>query len=209
MPAIKEITVYKFEELSESAKERARDWYRRGICDDSWWYECVYEDAATIADLMGIDLRQRAAKTIGGATVHKPAIYFSGFASQGDGACFEGEYRYRTGALKAVKDYAPELHRIAADLQAIQKRHFYKLRAKSKQRGRYSHSGSMAVDVWHVDGVDVSRDAEDSITQALRDFADWIYRQLEKEYDFQNSDEAIDESIIANGYEFLESGKLA
>lgn len=43
----------------------------------------------------------------------------------------------------------------------------------------------------------------------MRAFADWIYRQLETEYDYQNSDEQVDESIIANEYEFTEEGKPA
>lgn len=28
-----------FDELSDEAKERAREWYRQGNCDDSFWSE--------------------------------------------------------------------------------------------------------------------------------------------------------------------------
>ncbi len=49
----------------------------------------------------------------------------------------------------------------------------------------------------------------DAIEQALKDFAYWIYKQLEQEYDYQNSDEQIDESIRANEYEFDEKGGIA
>jgi hypothetical protein len=42
----------------------------------------------------------------------------------------------------------------------------------------------------------------------MRDFADWIYRQLESEYDYANSDESVDENILCNEYEFDENGKL-
>jgi len=48
---------------------------------------------------------------------------------------------------------------------------------------------------------------EDDIKKALRDFADWIYRQLEREYEYQTSDEQADEAIRANGYTFTEYGK--
>jgi len=37
----------------------------------------------------------------------------------------------------------------------------------------------------------------------------FFYRQLQSEYDYQNSDEATEESILANDYEFTENGDLA
>lgn len=54
---------------------------------------------------------------------------------------------------------------------------------------------------------DMTEDAEDSIIEALRDLARWLYRQLEAEYDHLTSDEAIDDSIIANEYTFTENGR--
>ena len=51
--------------------------------------------------------------------------------------------------------------------------------------------------------------AESDITQLMRDFADWIYRQLEAEYEYQNSDEQVIESIRCNEYEFDEQGERA
>ena len=73
--------------------------------------------------------------------------------------------------------------------------------------GRYSHSGCMDASVWHYDDQhrDIG-DAEDDIAQLMRDFADWIYDQLEKEYEYQCSDNVVEESIIANEYEFDEDG---
>jgi hypothetical protein len=44
------------------------------------------------------------------------------------------------------------------------------------------------------------------VTQCMRDFADWIYDQLRKEYEYQMSDEQVDETLIANEYEFDEDG---
>ena len=65
----------------------------------------------------------------------------------------------------------------------------------------------MRVSVEHSDDPyrDIS-DAEDTVTQCLRDFADWIYSQLEKAYDWENSDEQIAETILCNEYEFTEDG---
>lgn len=204
-------TGFHYSELSERAKEKAREWYRTSSQDDNFFAECVCEDAATIGALMGIDINQKPVKLMNGSTRYDPAIYYSGFWSQGDGASFDCEYRYAKGSVKAVASLTGNdktLVRIASGLQAIQKRHFYKLRAKSKVSGNYVHSGCMGVDVWHAD--DEYRDigeAESEITECLRDFANWIYRQLETEYDYQNSDSAVAESIECNGHEFTEEGE--
>ena len=53
---------------------------------------------------------------------------------------------------------------------------------------------------------EMTADAEDEIGEALRDLARWLYRQLEREFDYLNSDEAVDEVILANGYGFTEAG---
>jgi hypothetical protein len=43
----------------------------------------------------------------------------------------------------------------------------------------------------------------------MRDFADWIYKGLEAEYDYRMSDEAVDEAMEVNEYEFTEEGEPA
>lgn len=192
-----EIGVYQFNELSESAKEKAREWYRSGAGQDSFWSECVIEDVKEIGKILGIDIDN---------------IYFSGFSSQGDGACFEGYYSYQKGSAKKVRQYAPldkELHLIADRLQAIQRKVFYTATATVKQRGHYMHSGCTNVSVNMADeyGQNIFSEVEDEITDLLREFMDWIYSRLEKEWDYMNSDKSVDESILANEYEFLESGE--
>jgi len=103
--------LYSYDELSDDAKEKARDWYRGGAFDFEWWFDAVY-DAKQIGALMGIDIDE---------------VYFSGFWSQGDGACFTGEYRYKKGSVAAIKKEFPtdkELHYIAENLAAIQRQNF-------------------------------------------------------------------------------------
>lgn len=204
---VMETTVYKFGELSDRAKERARDWFRQGNLDYDWW-DFIYEDAATIAGLMGIDLRTRPVKLMGGGTRYEPCIFFRGFCSQGDGACWEGTYSYKEGSVRAVKDHAPqdnELHRIVSGLYDIQRRYFYKLSARCAHRGHYYHSGCMDIDVDFGD-FNYNKGTDEELTQLLRDFADWIYSQLDSEYYYRMSDEAVDEDIEANEYEFNEDG---
>lgn len=206
----RQITAYHFDNLSDTAKECARDWYRQSSYGDTFWSENVIEDAANVADLLGINLRTRAAKLMNGSTRMEPAIYWSGFSSQGDGACFEGNYSYRKGASKAIRDFAPqdtELHAIADELQAIQRRHFYRLDAVVRHTGHYSHAHSTTIEVFdREDNYRDIGDADERIADALRDFMHWIYRLLEKEWDYQNADEQVDENIRANEYEFDENG---
>lgn len=191
-----EFKIYSFDELSESAKQKAINCALESN-DFEFESEYVIEDSKELAALFGLDIEK---------------IYYSGFCSQGDGACFEGRYKYKKGGLNAVKFYAPndtELHDIVKELQKIQSKHFYKLVATTKQSGHYMHSGCMAVDVMLSD--DQYRDigeSEDDITVALRNFADWIYNRLDREYDYINSDAVIIENIIESDYEFLKNGTI-
>lgn len=210
MPETRTYQIFKYDELSDRAKETARQWFCSTAFNYSCDWEFVYEDAARMAEILGIGLRTRPVKLMGGGTRQGLNIYFSGFWSQGDGACFEGTYHYKPGALKAIKAEAPqdeELQRIARELQAVQARHFYKLTASMSHSGHYSHSGCMDVSVEHSEDPyrDIG-DAEDDIRQLMRDFADWIYAQLEKEYNYQTSDEVVEEAILANEYTFDEDG---
>ncbi len=196
---IVETKVYKYEELSDSAKERAREWYlENGLCYD--WWDDSYEDFCRVAEILGIEIStRRDGKT--------PEIYFTGFYCQGSGSSFNGTYRYAKGAVAKIKQYAPqdeELHRIAESLQAVQSRHFYKLRASIKTR----RDDSIRVEVWH--GDDQYRDignAEDKVRDLMNDFNDWMFKRLQDEYEYLTSDEQVAESIIANEYEFDEDGK--
>ena len=205
-------TAYTYQELSDDAKEVARNWFKEFTAQD-FEYDSVYEDAAISAKLLGIDLDKKHVPLMNGTTRPEPKIWFSGFCSQGDGACFEGSYAYAKGASKAIRSYAPqdeELHAIADALQALQKPSFYRLEATCTHSGRYYHSGCMSVCVGlaNCGFHDVSEDTENTLTDVLRSFADWIYSQLEAEYDYQTSDEHAEEGIEANEYEFNEDGTI-
>lgn len=211
MPQVIATTVYRLDELSEGAKDRARAWYREGGFDHDW-FDAVYEDFQRIAEILGIRLKTRTTRLVGGRTREDPCIWFSGFCSQGDGACWEGVYVYRKSAAADLRAYAPQdktLHRIAETLQAAQQQNFYQLRAEVTHRGNYYHAFSMAIDVTRDCPAlqELVGNAEAIVIGALRDLANWLYRQLEQEYDYLTSDEAVDETLVANGYTFIEEGR--
>jgi hypothetical protein len=222
MPRVIERTVYTFSELSEKAKEKARDWYRETLHDESDWWDQIYEDASTIAGLMGVSISN---KHVRGTPIHNsPSIYFSGFCSQGDGASFEGRYTYKPDAIEAITEYAPrdtELLRIATELTLLQttarlttgRRLEARIKAHGSDGGNYSHSGTMNIEVTYQheeDGVSPPDDQDKTLTALMRDFADWIYEQLEAEDTWRYSDECIDEYLKESSanHEFDEFGSV-
>jgi len=194
MPQVHKITTFSYDELSDEAKEKARASWREGQLEYDWW-DFVYEDAKTIGALMGIDIDK---------------IYFSGFCSQGDGAQFEGDYQYKKGSVKTVKEYAPkdtELHAIALELYKVQRRNFYQLCASVSHNGHYYHELCTSIDVTGNDDFRADYESEEEdLKDALRAFMQWIYSRLEAEHDHLLSDEVIEESIQANEAEFYEDG---
>ncbi len=191
------IKIFQFSELDESAKEKARDWYRVNGLDYEWW-DCTIDDikqALTVIGFYDID------------------VYFSGFCSQGDGACFIGRYSYEKGALQKVKKDYPqwaELHQLTESLQALQKRYFYQLAFDLVKNGcRYSHEYSVSVGyAERMDGKEINELVFGDIQEITREFMHHIYKPLESEYDYLQSDEMVDDSITANEYEFTETGSI-
>ena len=56
MPQTREVTVYTFDELSERAKDRAREWYREAQSYDDNFAEFIIEDFVKIAEMIGVTL---------------------------------------------------------------------------------------------------------------------------------------------------------
>ena len=207
METITEKEVFTFDELSESAKETARDWMRELESGD-FDTEFVYEDANSAAKVLGIE-------------IDIDGIMWSGFSSQGDGACFTGRYYCAPNSSAKIRENYPtetDLHAIAGTLTALQVGHRlltgHTLNAKVSQEGRGVHEMTMSVEVYDEEtgeelwGEDGDDEIVKTILEAMRDFARWIYKNLEAEYDYPTSDEAIDETIRANDYEFDEHGEV-
>lgn len=145
------------------------------------WYESAFDDAKAIGALMGWQIDN---------------ISFSGFWSQGDGASFTGTLGYAKGCARAVRDYAPldtELHDIAARWQSLQKPHLYRYTAHVERSShRYSHENTVSISDSYIGGSryygpEVPCATDDMAIDIARDFMRWIYRQLEREYDYQHA----------------------
>jgi hypothetical protein len=211
--------LYGFDELSPEAKERAIQKTREsdGYLSYDWW-DGVY-------DFFTEDMKAH------GIQVEK--IYFSGFWCQGDGACFEGFIKIPEHLL-IVNIMPDELRQELVAFNAKAKLRGLPLielsyNAVVKHSGHYYHSHSMGVtsyDNYRIEDYDAGEDEElqqeanalinklwgqdfeDLANEICRDHADDLYKDLEKEYEYLTSDEAIAEHLVANDYEFDEDGAL-
>jgi hypothetical protein len=217
------IQAYTFDELSDSAKQKARDWFREASAGDDWWSESAIDEAVEQGQLLGIDFDLQPRKNMKGEPLPgKPKIWWSGFYSQGDGACFEGTWRASQVKADKVADgwgedpATTEIKRIASEFERIA-RAYPESSFHVTHRDCYCHEHSVDFDFQFPDdneGEDWPEDKRkeydktcDDLKEAARDFMRWIYRQLEKEYGYRNSDECVDEDIRANEYLFTEEGK--
>lgn len=187
----------KFEELTDDQKSKVID-NNRDINVDFDWHEFCIDDCREIGNILGFEMKN---------------IYFSGFHSQGDGACFTGGFSHNKGFLdKIKKDYSsePTLIQIASDLHNLYRKSFYSVNGQITHRGHYSHERSMSLDISNYYNDIKGHVDENEWLDVIADFANWIYKKLESEYEFQTSDEQVMESLVSNEIEFEvdEDGEL-
>jgi len=159
MPKQKITTVYQFDELSDEAKECAREWYRNGALDYEWW-ESTYKDAARVGlKITTFDLGR--AQSIDGE------LTMSAMESVSNILTTHGE---DCDTYKLASRYYPQL--LAQDIED----------EETAQALEEKYTRELKEEYWHI---------------------------LNKEMEYQLSDECVDESIRANEYEFLENGQCA
>ena len=66
---------------------------------------------------------------------------------------------------------------------------------------------AIAVERDSATGQAMTDDAGDTVAEALRDLARWLYRALKCEYEYLTSDAAVDEAIALNGWTFTADGE--
>lgn len=199
----------RFDNLPERAKELILTKYRDWNTEHIDWWDSVYDLFKQDMDNIGVDVDR---------------MYFSGFWSQGDGACFEGSVREWGVFLQSLGYTDPALIKHAAD-------HF---RLSVEHRGYYYHEnctsfcvdlplpchnedeefitdflpaayerGSLHEAVWVtlLANFDSSK-LEEEFTEALRNHMRELYTRLEAEYDYLTSDDAVLDALEA--YDMLE-----
>lgn len=194
----KTIELYTFEELSPEVQEEVIQDNRDYNVDNDW-------DDFTLDEWK---------EKLAAAGFPDASIYYRGFSSQGDGASFLCK-RVDIPALLRYNKSRTDYRRL---LYAIDREHVY-AEIEITQGGYYCHEYTMGTedDLTYQADMPASRtDALDAqweqvVSLALetgRTLARQVYKELEKEYDYLTSGEAIKESLISNDVFFTESGKI-
>jgi hypothetical protein len=154
-----ETTVYQFHELSEDAKEKAREWYKQG--DVYGWSDEYRHSIETFCAHFGVELKDW---------------------NIGPGSPID----YRTDAENA---------------------HFrgLKLRDLPHDQAPTGFCGDYALWVTFEKEFKRTGDALAAFNSAL----DAGFKEWRDDWESAYSDEAVDEAITANGYEFTEEGERA
>jgi hypothetical protein len=216
--AIAEQTRFKYEELSDEAKEKVKQWWYEDGAEHEWW-DCVYEDAKEQGKELGFDIGR---------------INFSGFYSQGDGACWSGQI----GIVRWMRAHCKDSIALDAWAQLVDEGWLDSTLAIGYRDHPY-RSGTMSVS-WYaeLDGIEdnevegecifkgmpanelvkliTSSDLEyksmadltEAIEQSAREYADKIYNQLREEYEYITSEANLIEMCEINDWRFDDEGRL-
>jgi hypothetical protein len=222
METIEETKTYDYQELEEDAKQKVREWwYEHGLWDR--WYEDTYEDFKRD----GYDL---------GFVIDK--FSFTGFYSQGDGACWEG----KVDVAQWLKTHTNDSIARDAWCALIQEEFCNKHFNIYTKNNHYSHSNTMTCVGWdwcdengeedylylklpsifqgmHYKDVrnlitssdyiyKDPNDIEQAAFESAKEYADKLYKQLREEYEYLTSEESLIQSCEANDWRFDEEGDM-
>ena len=172
--------------------------YRYINVEHNNWWDCVESDF--IEDM----------KAVG---IYVDRIYFSGFWSQGDGACFVGSLDNALTYLNHHHvDQFPMLRKLVEMGGSVW--------ATSEHRGRYYHSSSVSINAeceafWQCanpkselqeaviqrwDGMVDKEivDFEAALAEQWRTYMNDLYTKLEEEHDYLTSDDGVWDTLVAN-----------
>jgi len=190
MPTERTILVYKFNELSEEAKEKALNEYLREYQyewdDEDFWIERLTE--------LGFE---------------NPRFEWSGFYTQGSGASF-------IAAVDTMKLASTLIYCCDNYEDAVEVIHNLGIR---RTNTRYSHEYTCIFDM-ELDGFDDEDDLSEAIAMKISDtflvkaeelrlaLCRKIYSSIEADYEYQTSMEAFEETCECNEWEFNVKGEL-
>ncbi|HSX77959.1 MAG TPA: hypothetical protein VLQ80_05215, partial [Candidatus Saccharimonadia bacterium] len=192
------VNLYTLEELAPEVEQKVVERESSINVDDSFWYESIIEDWTEELQQCGFE---------------QVKILFSGFGSQGDGACFEA--RINMAAYLTA-------HHLKATYPLLAKYPEY-VEVSLKHRGMYYHERSTHLvpyfnaEIVDPNGSGISDEEtrvekeyealEKDLYQEVVRLGRSIYTVLEEEYFHQISAEAVQDTLIANVYTYLADGR--
>jgi len=189
---IKTYKVYKFDELTLEQQDDAVEKLSDINVDYTRWDDWILEDFTIETEELGY-------KNI--------KCYYSGFCSQGDGACFTAD----VNIADWIKTHKAST-RFKKLLTAVKKGYWANMIITHNYRYHYANSTDVA-----FEGQD---DIGDKAYSQLEEMAEWVkeervelgnklYKELEHAFFYLTGKDAIIETIRANDYEFTENGAIA
>lgn len=195
----------RFESLTKRQQDEILDKHRHFNTEHLEWWESVYDDFKQDMDKVGIE-------------VHR--MYFSGFSSQGDGACFDGRVYSWGDFLPSILRADPALITLAEQAWSFRvehRGHYYHENCTSftsdmacpsdycySELDEFVHAYSPykteiqdAVFLTNLQGYDYDKLHEEFEAEFKSHMRD-LYNRLEVEYDALTSDESVMEALNAN-----------
>ncbi len=199
MKIVKGKRYFEFEELMENVQEKVLDNLRDYNTDEG----SEWED---------MDFRIEKLEELG---FESPEIHYTGFWSQGDGACFTC---HGIDIVKFMKKY-----RLCNEFRILYQNIWQgnlEIYGNIYHSGHYYHEKSHHLELEYNFLNEISKKREDKIYSAfdklqafieeeIVDIAKDIYRSLEKDYEALSSDSQVSRSIIINELLFEMEGDLA
>ena len=200
---IVEIKTYKFDELSKESQDVAIEHFRQ-------WIGEVDDSGQFVIEMWEEELAEKG--------FEDAKIYYSGFWSQGDGACFDADVNWK----QFIKFY--KLEEKYKELMEYAKE--YEMTFSIHSTGfsnHYSHSKTRYVELENIEpdyGMDnketakskemeiLAQNLEGEIEATRYELSEELYKELEAAYEETQTDEYVIDGIKANDYDFTEDGKV-
>ena len=215
-------TTYTYQQLTDEAKEKVKQWWYEHGAEYDWWDD-TYEDFKRDGYELGFVIDK---------------MNFTGFYSQGDGACWEGQIDVATWLKTHTEDSIARDAWCALIAEDFCDKHF----SIHTKNNHYSHSNTMTCVGW--DWVDANgeedylyltkpsifqgmhykelhnlirstdfpytdpNDIEQAGFESAKEYADELYKRLREEYEYLTSEESLIESCEANDWQFNEEGEM-
>ncbi len=193
-----EINLFSFDELTKPVAEKILASYREDlVIDYDIVVDCFKEDIKESLGASGIE------------------VFWSGFYSQGDGACFTCEFD--TSTLLELPQFKD--NKKYDRVRELSGMGFISLDISSHRTGPsnfYSHENTVEAhihcEIWDCQLTEEDRnlidEMGDEITELIRETSRGLYRSLEDHYDVCSSTEVIIEDLQEMGECFTSSGKV-
>ena len=200
-----EVKLMKFDELSKEAQEKAIEKNRDFNIDNDFWSECVKENWEEKLEKLGYE---------------NIRILYSGFYSQGDGACFTAgvDVTKWIKAHKASKRYRKILQHVknegTASVSITHNAHYYYSTSTSIDETLADYEETkdeFKKAIEKASGIDLETQWEKfliDISDEKEELGNKIYNDLQTEYEYLTSNGAIKEALEGNDYDFDEDGNI-